>query len=360
MRKVEWSPPDMGKEERDAILRVYDSGWVGEGPETKEFEREICDYIGCKHSIFMNNATSCLTASLLAQGIGPGDEVIVPTYTFIATINSIISVGATPVLVDIDKETWNTTPEIVKEKITPKTKAILPIDNQGLSVDIDAFQELADENKLVFIQDSAQSIGAVYKNKKVGNFKHTTVLSFHMAKTITTVEGGCVVTNDDKIADLCCTIRNHGMKGRYNYVTFGLNFRNTDIAAAMGRVQLKKIDNFIEHCNKIVDKYKEGLKGIGIPQKIPDYVKTHPWMLFGMLFDKEKEGMMSELEKMGIDIRSCWPPAHQQPYHKKYAAGEYPNADYVYKKIIHLPIGSGLPMEDVDYVIESIKNIINK
>jgi len=367
--KVSWSLPNFEKEEKEAAIRVINSGWVTQGRETEKFEKELCDYIGCKYAIVVNNGTSALITSLLAQGIGKGDEVIVPSLTFIASVNSIIAVGAKPVLVDSDLNTWNTTPELVKEKITDKTKAILPVNVAGMPIGVEGFERLAKENSLILIEDSAESIGAQYKNKRIGGFNHTSIFSFHMAKPLSTVEGGCIVTNDKEIAEKCRAIRNHGMESgydyskpeiNYDYGLFGLNFRITDIQSAIGREQLKKLDKTIEHRNKLVKRYKEALNGFFEFQLVPDYVSLHPYMFFGILVDeKKRDYLIKHLNKNGIPTRVCWLPTHSQRHHKNIFVDEsYPNAEKIGSKIVTLPLGNALKIEEVDYIIDTIKEFL--
>jgi len=361
MNNVPWSPPDIGPEEIAAAKKVIDSGWLTQGKITEQFEKEIEKKVGCRNAVVVNNGTSALVASLLAHGIGHGDEVIVPTYTFIATVNSVLAVGATPVLVDCDKTTFNTTPEMVLEKITPKTKAIMPVDVAGMPVDINGFADLARDQDILFIQDSAESLGAEYRGRKVGGFDNTSVFSFHMAKLSSTIEGGCVLTNDNMIADRVRMIRNHGMKGKYDYACFGLNFRTTDIQSAIGIEQLKKLDRYIHRRNKLAQIYEQELQGIVGFQQIPDYVTVHPRMLFGILVEKEKrDSIISALNAQGIGTRICWPPTHTQEYHKTLFAGSYPNAEEIGKSIINIPMGNDLNEEQVHHVVEKIKEVLRQ
>jgi len=328
---------------------------VTQGKETELFEKDICSYVGCKNAVVVNNGTSALITALLANGIGPGDEVIVPTFTFISSVNAIIAVGAKPVLVDSDLKTFNTTPEFMKKAMTKKTRAIMPVDVAGMPVDIGAFEEFAEENNLIIVEDAAEAIGAKYKNKKIGSFEHTAIFSFHMAKLVTTVEGGCIVTGDNEIAEKCSMVRNVGMRGRYDYKCFGLNLRITDIQSAIGRVQLKKIDSYLKLRNKLVKIYEEDLDMVDF-QEIPDYVTLHPYMLFGVLVDKNKrDAIIKNLNQNNIGTRICWPPTHMQEYHKTIFKGRYPNAELLGSRIINLPMGNALTEDDVRYVTDVFK-----
>jgi len=349
-RQVPWSPPDMGESEKKAAIEVINSGWITQGKITEALEKELAGKIGCKHCVVVNNGTSALITALLAHGIGPGDEVIVPALTFIATINSVIAVGAKPVLADSDIETFNTTPEIVKQRITEKTKAIMPVDVAGMPVDIDGFKKLAEENNLVLIEDAAEAIGAGYKGRNIGSFGHTSIFSFHMAKLCAGGEGGCISTDDDAFAEKCRMICNHGMKGRYEYLSFGLNFRITDIQSAIIREQLKKLDHYVKSRNGFADIYKKNLKN-AVFQKIPSYVDAHPWMIFGVLVDKDKrDAIIKKLNENGIGTRICWPAPHKQGYHTGLFSGSYPNCEEISSRIINLPMGNALTVADIEYV----------
>lgn len=357
MRRVPWSPPALEKEEQEAAIRVIKSGWMTQGKETEAFEKEIAYYIETKHAIVVNNGTAALITSLIASGIGKDDEVIVPSLTFIASINAIMAVGAEPVLVDSDVNTFNITPEIVRDKITNKTKAIMAVDVAGMPVDLDSFQDLAKKRRLILIEDAAEAAGAEYKNKKVGSFNHLTILSFHMAKTLTTIEGGCILTNDDKLARVCRMVRNHGMQARYDYACFGLNFRITDVQSAIGRAQLRKLNYYLDKRNEFAERYKKSLQNVKF-QQIPNYVTKHPWMLFGVLVDKRiRNDLVRYLNKNGVDTRVCWLPTHKQVYHSKIFSNiALPNSEEIASKIINLPMGNGLIKEDVDYVINVFNN----
>ncbi len=354
MKKVFWSPPSLKIEDENALIRVVRSGWLSDGKETKAFEKEIADYTGAKHVVVVNNGTSALLAALLAQGISKEDEVIVPSFTFIASVNSILAIGAKPVLVDCDLETFNITLEKIREKLTEKTRAIMFVDVSGMPNDIDGFRQLAREHNLFLIEDAAQAMGGEYKGRKIGGFGHTTIFSFHMAKLITTVEGGCVLTDDDEIARKVRMLKNHGMQAKYDYGFLGLNFKTTDIQSALGRTQLKRLDYFVEKRNKLVEKYKKGLKNCRF-QEIPDYVTKHPYMLFGVLVDSGiRDDLNKYLNNNGVDTRICWLPAHQQEYHKTIFSNEnLPNSEKIAQEIINLPMGNGLTEEDVDYVINT-------
>ena len=362
--EIPWSKPDFGEEEKKAAIDVVNSGWVTQGKITKRFEEELEKYTSAKDVTVVNNGTAALITALLAHGVGKGDEVIVPSLTFIASINSIISVGATPVLADSDPKIWNTTSELVRERITNKTKAIMPVDVGGMPIDVEGFEKLAEDRDIILVEDAAASPGGEYKGKKMGGFNHTSTFSFHIAKSLQTIEGGCVLTPFEDIGGKCKSIRNHGMSAPYNskinlhydYVNYGLNFRITDIQSAIGLAQLGKVDKQVEHRNNLVNIYKEELAGEFEFQDVPEYVTKHPYLFFGIMTGKDKRDELAKyLISNGVDIRICWLPAHMQPYHKDIFKGvSFPGAEEVGRRAIELPLG-GCTEEDVNEVIRIIK-----
>ncbi len=356
--KIRWAPPLLGTNEEKVVQKVMKSGWLSQGKITEQFEKKMCQITNSKFAIAVNNGTSALMCALIAHKIGKDDEVILPSFTFVATVNAVISVGAKPVLVDCDPLTFNTTPEIMNEKITKKTKAIIPVDVSGMPVNIDSFRKFAKEKNLILIEDAAEALGAQYKNKKIGSFGHSAIFSFHMAKIVTGIEGGIITTNDREIARKAKLIRSHGDLGGYNSICFGLNFRISDIHSAIALEQIKKLDQYLERRNQLARIYKDELKEFDF-QEIPNYVTLHPFMLFGLLFKPKIRNKVNQfLNKNGIETRICWRPIHLQKYfltNKKY---NLPFSEQIFTKIINLPMGNGLSENDVIKVTHSVKKAI--
>lgn len=366
---IPWSKPDFGEREKGAARRVIKTGWLTQGKETEKFESELAAYLGVKHVVVVNSGTSALVASLLAHGVGPGDEVITPSFTFIATINSIIAVGAKPILVDCNEKTWDISPSVVEKHISKKTKAIMPVDVAGMPIDVDGFRGISRKHGIPIIEDAAQAIGAVYKGRKIGSFGHTTIFSFHMAKLVTTVEGGCVALNDQKITDRIRMIRSHGRKElyvfkkhgtEYHFDGFGLNLRFSDVQAAIGRVQLKKINKSILHRRRLVDLYKKKLGGLFEFQQIPNYVTTHSNFICGILCKKNKRDYVNQkLYENEISTRITWLPAHLQKWHKNYFGKlKLKNSEMIASRIISIPLGNGLSFSEAEKVIRVLKKIV--
>ena len=356
---IQWAPPSLEKEEIESVSRVLKSKWLTQGKITYEFEKKVAQYVGAKYCVMVNNGTSALICSLLSHNIKPGDEIIVPSFTFVATVNAVLSVGAKPILVDSNPSTFNTEIDLIKPHITKKTKAIIPVDVSGMPVDIKKFREFSQSNNLILIEDAAEGIGAEYENKKIGSFGHSTIFSFHMAKVITSVEGGCIVTNDKDIAEKLRLIRSHGSKVPYDSRSFGLNFRISDLHSAIGLAQIKKIKNFLKHRNNLAKIYRDEIKDHKF-QTIPDYVTLHPYMLFGILtHPKDRDRINKILNKNHIETRICWPPVHMQQYHSKiFKTRKIKNAEEIYSRIINLPMGNGLDLSDVMKVSKVVRSAL--
>ena len=365
---ITWSKADFGAVEKRAAFRVIRSGWLTQGEETEKFEEELANYLGVKYVVLLNSGTSALMAALIAHNIGHGDEVIVPSFTFIATINSIIGVGAKPVLADCDIKTWNLTPEEAQKHISKKTKAIMPVDIAGLPIDVAGFRKLCRDYKLTLIEDSAEALGAEHIKGKVGSFGHASIFSFHMAKVVTSVEGGCVVVNDKKIAIATRHIRNLGRAELYNlkkhgahlaFNAYGLNFRMNDVFSAIGRVQLAKIDQYLKHRKLLVSHYKERLKNYFEFQEVPDYVKKHANMFFAILAPGNKrDRIMKSLFNADISSRITFPPTHLNKWHRKMFNVKLKNTEELGKRILSVPLGNKISVSQVEKVILALKKAL--
>jgi perosamine synthetase len=365
--KIPWSVPDITSDEDSAIRDVMATRWLGMGPRTKEFESALCNYTSARNAVVVNNGTSALITALLAHGISPGDKILVPTYTFIATVNSIIAIGAKPILVDCDPTTFNIAPSEIEKAISEhdNIKALIFVDVAGMPCDIDEIVKIANKHNLILIEDAAESFGAKYKSKMIGSFDHTAIFSFHIAKQMTMVEGGAVVSRDPGVAEKSRLIRSHGEgKDKYIHVSLGLNFRPTDLQSAIGLVQLRKVEKYIELRRRIAKLYIDELENVLEFQHVSDYVSRHPYMLFMCLTKqrKERDQLNKFLNDKGVDTRIPWPPVHRQPYHEsKLDFGKLPNADNVYGQVISLPIGNAITdsqaLHVVDIVKEYFKNI---
>ena len=313
--------PDIGLTEAKAAFKVIKNGWITMGKIVNKFEKKIENLLNVKHAIFVNNGTSALHCVLLALRIGKGDEVIVPTLSYISSANSILYCGAKPIFCESDPRTFNVTAESIEKKITKKTKAIMSVDLKGQPVDFDEIKAISKKYKIPLISDSAESFGAKYKNKFVGKQAFVHTFSFFANKNITMGEGGLITTQNDKFAKLLRIIRNQGQNYRYNHVELGNNFRPTDYAAAIGIEQIKKINKVINEKSKIAEFYSKNFKDLNniFPPYVPSYASRPSWYMYTINFKNKKirNKVMKALKINNIDTRLSFPPIHLQPFYKK-------------------------------------------
>ncbi len=306
MYKIPVACPDIGPEEEQLVLEAIRSKWISsQGPYVKEFERRFAKWLGIKHAIAVSNGTVALHLALLALNIKQGDEIIVPDLTFASPANMVILTGAKPVFVDVSREYWCIDPRDLKRNITSRTKAIIVVHLYGHPADMDEILEIAHENNLYVIEDSAEAHGAEYKGRKVGSIGDIGTFSFYGNKVITTGEGGMIVTNNKNIAEKIRLMRDHGMKPRYWHIVLGFNYRMTNLQAAIGLAQLSKIDRLIKRKREIAKIYKNELSatpGIELHPEMP-WARPSYW-LFSILVDKkmvmvsqEMNWLMNQLEE---------------------------------------------------------------
>ncbi len=364
--RIPIAKPLLGAEEFEAVKRVMESGILAHGPEVEAFEKEFAEYIGVKHAVAVANGTAALDIALKAIGIGPGDEVITTPFTFIATSNAILFQGAKPVFADIDPETYNLDPDNVLEKITSKTKAIIVVHLYGHPADTKAFKEIAEDYKLYLVEDSAQAHGAEYNGVKVGSIGDVGAFSFYPTKNMTTGEGGMITTNNDEIARKARLLRNHGQSEKYLHVILVYNLRMTSIAAAIGRVQLKKLEEFNEKRRSNAEKLTKGIKsikGLNPPVEKP-YAKHvyHQYVVWvGEEYPLTRDELRKHLLKKGIGAAIHYPrPVFQQPLYKKlgYPQNICPNSINASKHVLSLPVHPALSSEDIEYILDALKEPI--
>jgi len=348
--------PLLGKEEIDAVTEVLSSGMIAQGPKVDEFELAFSEYTGCEYAAAVNSGTAALHIALLAYGIGKGDEVITTPFSFIATANSILYTGAKPVFADIEPDTFNIDPEKIQEKITSKTRAILPVHLYGHPADMKAIMEIAEDKKLIVVEDACQSHGAALRGKKVGSFG-TGAFSFYPTKNMTTSEGGMLTTNDKEIAEKAKMIRAHGSKVRYLHEMLGFNLRMTDIAAAIGLVQLGKLNEFTTARQKNAEILSSGLKGI--PGLIPSITKpgcTHVFHQY-TIRAKKRDQLAAFLKEKDIGTGIHYPiPIHKQPVYKDLGYKDYlPVSEKAVEEVLSIPVHPALSRADVQAVVKTIK-----
>jgi perosamine synthetase len=394
------SKPIFGEEEIDAVKDVLESGSVAQGKKVEEFERLFSDYIGINHAIAVANGTIALDVALKAVRIKQGDEIIVPDFTFISTANSILFQGARPVFADVDDRTFNLNPTDVLEKITDKTKAIIGVHLFGHPFDVKAIQEICEDHNLILIEDCAQAHGAEYEGRRVGSFGVISCFSFYATKNITTGEGGMITTDSKEIAEMCRLLRNHGESQKYYHTMLGYNYRMTEIQAAIGLIQLKKLDGFndrriynAEYLNSHIN--VQGLKlpykknwikhvyhqyavtieeGEGFPMSrklslsgAEPHSTASPVRAYKKALPKKnysytvREKFMQYLRKKGIGCAIHYPlPIHKQPLYQQMGYTDEnvkcPVATALSKKILSLPVYPALSDEELKYIVEIINS----
>ncbi|MCX9083779.1 MAG: DegT/DnrJ/EryC1/StrS aminotransferase family protein [Candidatus Methanoperedens sp.] len=355
--------PIIGEDEVRAVTEVLRSGVIAEGQKVKDFEAAFSQYSGTEFAIAVNSGTAALHAALLAHGIGPGDEVITTPFSFVATANSVQFTGAKPVFADIKEDTFNIDPESIIEKITPKTKAIIPVHLYGQSADMKAIMDIAEDKNLVVIEDACQAHGATFEGKSVGSFGEGT-FSFYPTKNMTTSEGGMITTNDKNVAEKARMIRSHGSKQRYLHEMLGFNLRMTDICAAIGLVQLGKIGDFNRSRINNAHYLTRDL------QKINGLVLPHVDKRCGHVFhqytvrirgDLSRDEVVSSLNKMDIGTGIYYPlPIHKQPYYKELGYNDsLPIAEAASKEVLSLPVHPSLNKLDLETICGKMRKIMN-
>ena len=356
--------PWIDEEESKQLLRVTKSTFVTEHKLTKEFEEAIKQLTGSKHAIAMSNGTVALFCCLKSLGIGPGDEVIVPDMTFIATANSVILAGATPVFCDIELDALSLSAEKVKQCITKNTKAIMPVHLYGGVAKIKQLQEVCKEHKLFLIEDAAQGVGVRYNGQHVGTFGDLGVLSFYGNKTITCGEGGVVLTNDDELAASCYRLKNHGRdtKGTFVHTHIGFNFAFTEMQAAIGIAQLNKLNKIILRKKEICEKYVSELSGIENFRPLIFKDKISPVYWFTSFFTDKKHQLMKFLDEKNIQTRQFFYPLHKQPCYEfmNLDTRDFTASNKSFEEGISLPSSYNLTEQQQNYVISCIKEYYKK
>ena len=339
------------------------------GPNVDRFEEMLAEYIGTRYTVACNSGTSALHAALLAYGISQGDEVIVPSFTFIATANAPLFVGARPIFADIEEAAYGLDPNDVIRKITPKTKAIIPVHYGGCPCSIGELKEIADENNLLLVEDAAESIGAVVDGKKVGTFGDCAVLSFCSNKIITTGEGGAVVTDSVEIYEKLKLIRSHGRAETANYfsstesmdyITLGYNFRLSDITAALGIAQLNKVDKIIEMRRRNAERMSARLSGVaGIETPYSTGDRFHVYQMYTIRVKEGQEkrnALMAHLADKGIMTKIYFDPVHLTHYYKTKLGYNctLPVTERLSEQVITLPMFPALTEDEIDYITDAI------
>jgi perosamine synthetase len=362
--KIPVYQPDLNGNEKKYVNECIDSSWISsKGKFVGDFERIFADRIGIQHAASVCNGTLALHLALLALGIGPGDEVIVPTLTYIATANAVAYTGATPVFVDSIRDTWQIDPLEVRRHITPKTRAIIPVHLYGQACDMDSLLSIAREYRLFIIEDCAEAIGTMYKGKQVGTFGDISCFSFFGNKTITTGEGGMVVTNDKTLIERSRHLKGQGLAEHREYWhdVVGYNYRMTNIQAAIGVAQLERADLFINRKREIAIFYKEALCDIPVEPHSEAADTIHSYWMFSLLVQRaeQRDQLRKHLADAGIETRPLFYPVHTMPmYAKNYR--KHPVAEDLAWRGINLPSWPGLTDDQLSFIVNTIRRFYEK
>ena len=383
--------PSIGEEEIEEVVDSLRSGWVTTGPKVKKFENNFNEYVKCKHSIAVNSCTAGLHVALSAFGVGPGDEVIVPTLTFTATANVVVHLRAKPVLVDVGND-FNILPDRIEAAITSNTKAIVPVHHSGQSCNLEEIYNIAKKNNIAIVEDAAHAIGTTYRDHRIGSdslnyfdsesdLKRAVVFSFYATKNMTTGEGGMIVTEDDELAAKMRVLTLHGMSKDawkryssagswyYEVIEAGYKYNMTDIQASLGIHQLKKLDSFIKKRQEIAyifDKAFHEMTEIDIPIRHKE--RNHIYHLYIIQPDPDKltidrSQFIEELKELNIGTSVHFIPVHLHPFYRdtfNYKRGDLLNAEKIFDKMISLPLYPAMTENDVQDVISAVENIIKQ
>lgn len=353
----------------DAVAEVLRSDWLTQGPKVAEFEKALADYCGAKHAVAVNNGTSALQAAYFALDLKPGDEFITTPLTFAATATAGLWQGAKPVFADVDSETGNLDPEAAARAVNAHTKAVVPVDFAGRPADLDAFRALAQSKKLALVEDACHALGTSYKGQRIGSVSDLTAFSFHPVKSITTGEGGAVLTNDAKLAERLQVFRTHGIRRgedwEYAVEEFGQNLRLTDMQSALGISQLKRLDRFVARRRELAARYQAAFKGWEDARPLTGAVADSAWHLFvvrlcGPAAGKRREAFRA-LRERGIGVQVHYIPVYWHPYYQSlgYKKGLCPKAEALYENMLSLPIYPGLTDAQQDEVIGILREVLD-
>jgi dTDP-4-amino-4,6-dideoxygalactose transaminase len=376
-----FSTPTIEDDEINEVVDSLKSGWITTGPKVKRFEEEFKAYVGAPFAVPLSSATAGLHLTLLALKIKEGDEIITTPMTFASTVSMIVLCGATPVLVDIEPGTLNIDVPKIREKITPRTRAIIPVHFAGQSCDMAPLLDLAGEFDLTIIEDAAHAAGTEYQGRKVGSFPTISIFSFHPNKNITTGEGGMVCTPDEHLAEEVSLLKFHGMSREawkrfaasgtpnYDIVLPGYKYNMMDIQAAIGIHQLPKLDGFIARRTELALFYNEAFVDVEelLPPRLAPYPQRHAWHLYTPLVRIERlaidrDGFMAELKKLNIGSGLHYKAIHHHAWYREHLpvpSGALPNADYASERILSLPLFPKMTMDDARDVVEAVKKVIS-
>jgi len=360
--------PQIGEEEIEAVVKVLKSGMLthglGAGPMVKRFEEEFARFVNAKHAVAVNSGTAALHMAIVAADIKRGDEVILPSFTFVATAETVVMAGAKPVFVDIDPETYTISPEKVEEAVSKKTKAIIAVDLYGAPADMKPLREIADKKGLKLIEDAAQAHGAAYEGKPVGAYADMACWSFYASKNMTTGEGGMITTNSDELAERLRLMRCHGERQKYMSTIIGHNYRMPEIEAAIGLVQLKKLPGFLAKRRENAERLTAricGTEKLQLPKERPNC--RNSWYLYTVRLKnasrQKRDTLVEQLKGKGVGAEVYYPwPIHIMPPYRKYKRFTLAETEKASEQVISLPVHPGVKAEQIDFIAETVLSLV--
>jgi perosamine synthetase len=360
--------PQTDEAELNEIAEVMSSGYLTQGPKVEQLEAMVAELVGTEHAFAVTSATTALHLSIVALGIGPGDEVLVPDFTFPATANVVVQQGATPVLVDIDLDTFALDPADLERRVTPRTRAMLPVHPFGLPADMDPVLDVAARHEIPVVEDAACALGATYRGRQAGSLGLAGCFSFHPRKSITTGEGGMITTSDRPLADRIRLLRSHGgvrEEGRFTFEAAGFNYRLSDILAAVGVAQMRKLDEFLAARRRIAAAYDEALADFErLRRPVTPEWATHTDQSYVVLVDEsvDRDGVIAALKRDGIETTLGTYALHAQPFFARtygLRPGELPNSHRAFTRSLALPLHGGMSDGDIARVVDRLRSALD-
>jgi len=367
--RIPMASADLDDADIEAVLGVLRTGRLALGPKIVEFERAMADYVGTRHAVAVNSGTAALHLIVKALGIGAGDEVLVPSFTFAASVNAFLYEGAAPVFVEIDRDTYNLDPADLERRITPRTRAIMAVDVFGHPADWDELQRIAEQHGLKLIDDSCEALGASYKGVRLGRFGNAAAFAFYPNKQITTGEGGIIVTDDDAMAGLCRSLSNQGrgqMGAWLEHERLGYNYRIDEMSAALGASQLRRLEEFLMKRAAVARRYSERLARfdwVRPPVVKPDVRMS--WFVYVVTLADglDRDSVMQQMEARGVPVRGYFSPVHLQPYIRERfgcESGALPVTESIARRTIALPFHNNLSEAHIEEVVAALAEVVER
>jgi perosamine synthetase len=371
---VPFARPSFDEREAAAVAEVLASAWVAQGPKTLEFERRFAGRVGARHAVAMSNCTAALHVALLLHGVGPGDEVICPSLSFVATANAVRYVGARPVFAEVDERTWNLDPVDARARVSGRTKALIVVHQVGLPAELAAFEELRVAG-VAIVEDAACAVGATHRGRPIGSHGNVACFSFHPRKMISTGEGGMLTVDDDEMAARAERLRSHGASmsafARHGmaatafeqYEELGYNYRLSDIQAAVGVVQLSKLDRLLRQRRELAARYAAAFADLPLVLPAGTADAPHTFQSYGVRLRPEarlgRDALMAALSERGVACRRGIPPIHLEPlYRAEHADVSLPITEAISRESLFLPMFAGMADEQVEYVIAAVRELL--